>query len=366
MILSIWRQADDGKVPVSGAGYRGPFSGPGFDGMWTDMSEIVRPTRDGIHGREYINTSVDIGRKLDHLEFDREGRLVSTVPRNIEIPLPIVFDASVYGIGGHFASIAGAAARLGTLAVFRAADTENDLTGDLRDNVVPLLSEEDIEANPGMVERARVVEIECRDGLSGRFETARRRIERISDAIVFARVAVTADIGERALELAGGGAEVIHIAADHHGLGLGGAGSRFIKEAILGVHDALVGGSLRDRVTLVVSGGIAAAEHVPKAIICGADAVAIDIPLLVCLGYSVCGGRRSPLAPPDTRRVLAREVATQRIVNLAGSWHSQLLEVLGAMGIREVRRLRGERGRAMFYDELDQEAFGGIFAEGTR
>ena len=33
------------------------------------MSEIVRPTRDGIHGREYISTSVDIGRKLPHLAF---------------------------------------------------------------------------------------------------------------------------------------------------------------------------------------------------------------------------------------------------------------------------------------------------------
>ena len=51
MLLSLWKQAEDGKVPVSGAGYRGPFSGTGFDSMWTDMSEIVRPTRDGIHGR---------------------------------------------------------------------------------------------------------------------------------------------------------------------------------------------------------------------------------------------------------------------------------------------------------------------------
>ena len=40
--------------------------GAGFDSMWTDMSEIVRPTRDGIHGREYINTSVDLGRKAAH------------------------------------------------------------------------------------------------------------------------------------------------------------------------------------------------------------------------------------------------------------------------------------------------------------
>jgi len=37
-----------------------PFVGPGFDSMWTDMSEIVRPTRDGIHGREYINTCIEL------------------------------------------------------------------------------------------------------------------------------------------------------------------------------------------------------------------------------------------------------------------------------------------------------------------
>ena len=74
IILSTWFQAETGRIPVSGSGYGGPFSGPGFDSMWTDMSEIVRPTRDGIHGREYINTSVDIGRKLPHLAF-QDGRL---------------------------------------------------------------------------------------------------------------------------------------------------------------------------------------------------------------------------------------------------------------------------------------------------
>ncbi len=62
IIHTTWTQAETAKIPVSGAGYRGPFSGPGFDSMWTDMSEIVRPTRDGIHGREYISTAVDIGR----------------------------------------------------------------------------------------------------------------------------------------------------------------------------------------------------------------------------------------------------------------------------------------------------------------
>ena len=73
IILSTWFQAETGRIPVSGSGYGGPFSGSGFDSMWTDMSEIVRPTRDGIHGREYISTSVDIGRKLPQLRFQRRA-----------------------------------------------------------------------------------------------------------------------------------------------------------------------------------------------------------------------------------------------------------------------------------------------------
>jgi hypothetical protein len=46
------------------------------------------------------------------------------------------------------------------------------------------------------------------------------------------------------------------------------------------------------------------------------------------------------------------------MVNLVGAWHNQLLEVMGAMGIRDARRLRGEAGRAMFFEQLDSESFG--------
>ena len=53
----------------------------------------------------------------------------------------------------------------------------------------------------------------------------------------------------------------------------------------------------------------------------------------------------------------------QRIVNLMGAWHSQMLEMMGAMGIREARRLRGEVGRAMFFDDLERECFGPIFGK---
>jgi glutamate synthase domain-containing protein 2 len=97
------------------------------------------------------------------------------------------------------------------------------------------------------------------------------------------------------------------------------------------------------------------AEHTPKTIILGADAVAIDLPLLValeCVLAEGCfaGGR-------CTREIEQADPVwgEQRIVNLVASWRNQLLEVLGAMGMREVRRLRGERGRALFRVDLDQK-----------
>jgi hypothetical protein len=49
------------------------------------------------------------------------------------------------------------------------------------------------------------------------------------------------------------------------------------------------------------------------------------------------------------------------MVNLMAAWHSQILEVMGAMGIREARRLRGESGRAIFFEEVDGETFGRLF-----
>jgi glutamate synthase domain-containing protein 2 len=47
----------------------------------------------------------------------------------------------------------------------------------------------------------------------------------------------------------------------------------------------------------------------------------------------------------------------QRLINLLASWHDQLIEILSAMGIRDVRRLRGDVGRAMFNEDLEKEAF---------
>ena len=43
IITQTWYQAETGRIPISGAGYGGAFAGSGFDSIWLDMSEIVRP-----------------------------------------------------------------------------------------------------------------------------------------------------------------------------------------------------------------------------------------------------------------------------------------------------------------------------------
>ena len=98
IISSTWNQADSGKIPVSGAGYRGMFHGPGFDSIWTDMSEIVRPTRDGIHGREYISTSVDVGPKPMRLSFTADGKMRTEPSNLLELPIPAVLDVPAWPV----------------------------------------------------------------------------------------------------------------------------------------------------------------------------------------------------------------------------------------------------------------------------
>jgi len=91
IVLTTWFQAEPAAFPCPAAATADRFRGEGFDSMWTDMSEIVRPTRDGIHGREYINTGVDIGRKRGRHFFDN-GKLARNPPPRLTSPLPLMFD----------------------------------------------------------------------------------------------------------------------------------------------------------------------------------------------------------------------------------------------------------------------------------
>jgi len=364
MLISLWKQAEDGKVPVSGAGYRGPFTGTGFDSMWTDMSEIVRPTRDGIHGREYISTSVDLGRRFNHLVFDAEGRLVSKVPDTVDLPIPILFESPTADLSANVREgLVKAAAEIGTCIIMPAADITPEFA-EYSDSIIPCLAPVEIDTHRAVIEKARLVAINHSDALMSDLPHVREEIRRISHALTIIRVSAEKDVEETVARLAHSGAEIIHIVADYCGRELSGAAGpdqRLLKDIIRAVHLRLVEDRIRDEVTLIASGGIAMAEHVPKAMLCGADLTAIDIPLMIAVGARLYEEPERQLIFPEGLGRIPVPIVTQRMVNLMGAWHSQILEVMGAMGIREARRLRGESGRAIFFEEVDRDTFGKLF-----
>jgi ferredoxin len=360
---TLWLEAETGKVPVSGAGYRGKFSGHGFDSMWTDMSEIVRPTRDGIHGREYISTSVDIGKKPFYLSFEN-NILKSSLPPIISLPFPVIFDipSEQHSLPQLDPFILETARQTGLIAIvsskkWNTLKLENK--ADYLNNIAFLLESDGPEIPVSLLSRTRLVEIP--DG-----EKVEQHVILLNKALPNSVVAVRMLLNEKALkrvaELTQLGIDTFHLVADLDGNEIGVKSPRFIKDVIREIHEMLIKTERRDEVTLIAGGGVALAEHVAKAIICGADLVSINIPLMIAVECRLCEKcQPGDFCPAKLDKEIDFDYGTGRMVNLIGAWYWQIVELMGAMGMREARRLRGDVGRAMFKDELEEEIYGPIF-----
>jgi len=360
IVTANWDQAESGRIPVSGSGYGGRFSGPGFDSMWTDMSEIVRPTRDGIHGREYISTVVDIGRRPQRLEFDEGGNVVLQSLPSIRIPIPIVFDMFPFGnlSARVWRAAARAASRLGTLMIVPEAEARS--LGNFARNVVPFLQSGQLDRT--WVKGFSMVEIPFEEASVTRIAALKSCK---SDLLVSVRMPALSKKERFAqiTDLHRAGMDLLHYVGDERGYEPGVQNGLHIKDLIKEVHAGLMREGLRDEVTFMATGGIVMAEHVIKAMLCGANLVAVDVPLLIALECRVCRNCRDGGECPVRMAEVEPVWGAQRIVNLIGAWHNQLLEMMGAMGIREARRLRGEQGRVMFMEDLESDTFAQIFSD---
>jgi hypothetical protein len=350
-INAISYEVEQGMIPVKGAGYRGKFGGEGWEGMWTDMSEIVRPTRDGIHGREFISTVADIGYRPNFLRFDSHGLPIGSTPRVISIPIPMIFDAPPRSVStGLMGKITiQAAEAIKSLAVLQlGAILEHNLESE---NVVPLVRSGEQDGLDLLSNVPLMIEM---DGWN---EQLHRHIqEKFPESLICLRIPFSSP--EELIGYHNKGIYVFHLLADFHGRGPNG---NFVLDLIRQAHTTFVEAGVRQEVTLLGSGGMIAAEHIPKAILCGLDAIAIDTPLLIALQAKLsgeCADRESSIFTLPGN--LTIEWGVQRLMNLMASWRDQLLEICGAMGLREIRRMRGEMGRAMFMVNLEKEAFAGI------
>ncbi len=363
IINRTWYQAHTGSIPVSGAGYRGPFAGKGFDSMWTDMSEIVRPTRDGIHGREYINTSIELSRRPERLSFNEDGSLAVEVKPILEIPLPILFAKPDFGVlsDNVLISMLRAAETIGTKMFVNASDVVGDIVPFLS-SIIPMVTKDNFEKHSNVLKKAEMVEIAYEPGIEASFQA----LKNINDKLVISvglKLEAGSDYAGICVELSKTDMDTIHIYTNTDGREYGSDNPRFIKDMLRDIHLALIESSTRQQINIVASGGICLAEHVNKSIICGADGVVIDLPLLIAMECRLCDRCKKGLACPVEFETIDPDYGSQRIINLMGAWQNQILEMLGAMGLREAKRLRGEVGRSMWFEDLEKESFAPVFGK---
>ena len=229
IIQTTWTQAETAKIPVSGAGYKGRFAGHGFDSMWTDMSEIVRPTRDGIHGREYISTSVDIGRKPGFLSF-KDEKQTDVTPPLVDIPMPLIIDTACeqYSLPVLGPVLVETAKRTGLIAIIDSSQWP--FADGFQEEQLPHIAfnlNPDVKQPPKeVIAKTKLIQIPDGPKVIDKIKELKKDFPEI---VISVKVLLDSDGCKRAIELASmPEVEVIHISTDSNGDEIAAKEPRFI------------------------------------------------------------------------------------------------------------------------------------------
>jgi len=123
-----------------------------------------------------------------------------------------------------------------------------------------------------------------------------------------------------------------------------------IELALASVDQRLRDEGIRNKASVIISGGIRSSADVVKAIALGADAVYIGTAALVAIGCTVCQKCHTGKCPwgiatsdPWISKRVNPDIAARRLVNLLRAWSLEIKEMMGGMGINAIESLRGNR-----------------------
>ncbi len=140
-----------------------------------------------------------------------------------------------------------------------------------------------------------------------------------------------------------------------------------IEYALPKVHKFLVAEGIRDKITIIASGGIRSAYDMAKAIAMGANGVCLgtaDMVALECIRCHHCeSGRGCARGIATTDEELAGlmelEWGTQRIINMYLTWRRQLVQILKRFNMKSVKELTGRLDLLAHLDYMHEEEIEG-------
>jgi glutamate synthase domain-containing protein 2/FAD/FMN-containing dehydrogenase/glutamate synthase domain-containing protein 3/glutamate synthase domain-containing protein 1 len=374
-VRRINEESRNGDVPTSGTGSTGLFGGKGFDRYMFDFSVIVRPTRDGI--REAIDINVNLGRKpLFHLY--NEASHVTTGFPTIDLATPVVLEypniaaASPEKLASVFARTASREKTLClmTLSEF-AANFEK--VKYFAANIGLKISADDIPIFERMQHTTNTAEALATlqkiplvllrdDGAPVDLDMHDAKLLLLREIFspdvhlgVWMNVPAGHDrkeIANRTLELVRAGVGIIYLkcawnVAQSARLDepdstaqTGSLGYYDSADVLPEVYDHLYKNAAHSQVTLLAN-GIKSPADLGVVLMLGAAAGVIDRAAVVAMNHEFPMLEKDGHSLPD----FDEDTGLQRVQNLFKSWHKQIREVLGAFGVRDIRRTVGERGR---------------------
>jgi glutamate synthase domain-containing protein 2 len=394
-INEIFRQANSGGVLLSSMG--NPKQLPVYwDRILINASQVTNPPIDPL--REPMETKVFLGKRIEKIERDEDGKIKTELPPQLELSMPVMFSAMSYGSISYnaHASLARAATELGILYNTGEGGLHEDFYCYGENTIVQVASGR-FGVHKDYLEAGAAIEIKmgqgAKPGIGGHLPGAKifgdvsrtRMIPEGSDAIspaphhdiysiedlrqlvyslkeatqykkpVIVKVAAVHNIVAIASGIARSGADIIAI--DGFRGGTGAAPTRIrdnvgipIELALAAVDQRLHDEGIRNNVSLVVGGSIRSAADVVKAIALGADACYIATAALLALGCHLCRTCQSgkcnwgiATQRPELVKRLNPDMGCERLVNLLNAWRHEIKEMMGGMGINSIEALRGNR-----------------------